>query len=57
MSKRMLDTNAVHALVEGRSPQLDGWLEAQQCCISVIVAAEIFYGLERRGTPPGGWTC
>ena len=49
----MLDTNAVRALVEGCSPQLDGWFVDQQCCISVIVAAEIRYGLERRALNAG----
>ena len=34
MTKRMLDTNAVRA--------------EQRCCISVIVAAEIHYGLEKK---------
>ncbi|MCP9917558.1 type II toxin-antitoxin system VapC family toxin [Cyanobium sp. ATX 6F1] len=47
----MLDTNAVRALLDGRSPRLDGWLAEQQCCLSVIVAAEIRYGLERRVLP------
>ncbi len=47
MKKRMLDTNAVRALVDGYSPLLDGWFAEQSCCISVIVAAEIRYGLER----------
>ena len=43
----MLDTNAVRALVDGHSPRLDGWFAARRCCISVIVAAEILYGLEK----------
>ncbi|MFW6731113.1 MAG: hypothetical protein ACODUE_05185 [Synechococcus sp.] len=34
MTKRMLDTNAVRA--------------EQRCCISVIVAAQIRYGLEKK---------
>jgi len=41
MRKRMLDTNAVRALVDGDSPRLDGLFAEQRCCISVIVAAEI----------------
>jgi tRNA(fMet)-specific endonuclease VapC len=48
MNKRMLDTNAVRALVDGCSPRLDGWFAEQRCCISVIVAAEIRYGLEKK---------
>ena len=48
MGRLMLDTNAVRALVDGSSPQLDSWFAEQRCCISVIVAAEIRYGLERR---------
>lgn len=48
MTKRMLDTNAVRALVDGDSPRLDGLFAEQQCCISVIVAAEIRYGLEKK---------
>jgi len=44
----MLDTNAVRALVEGRSPRLDGWFAEQRCCLSAIVVAEIRFGLERR---------
>ena len=53
MKRRMLDTNAVRALVDGRSPRLDGWFADQHCCISVIVAAEIRYGLERRALIAG----
>jgi tRNA(fMet)-specific endonuclease VapC len=48
MDKLMLDTNAVRALLEGRSPRLDDWFSEQRCCLSSIVAAEIRYGLERR---------
>ncbi|MEY4353755.1 MAG: hypothetical protein RLZZ609_1996 [Cyanobacteriota bacterium] len=48
MSKRMLDTNAVRALVDGDSPRLDGLFAEQRCCISVIAAAEIHYGLEKK---------
>lgn len=48
MTKRMLDTNAVRALVDGDSPRLDGLFAEQRCCISVIVAAEIRYGLEKK---------
>ena len=44
----MLDTNAVRALVDGDSPRLDGLFAEQRCCISVIVAAEIRYGLEKK---------
>ena len=47
MTTRMLDTNAVRALVDGCSPRLDGWFAERRCSISVIVAAEIRYGLER----------
>jgi tRNA(fMet)-specific endonuclease VapC len=47
MIKRMLDTNAVRALVDGDSPRLDGWFTEQRCCVSAIVAAEIRYGLEK----------
>ena len=46
--QRMLDTNAVRALVEGRSPQLDRWFAEQRCALSAIVAAEVRFGLERR---------
>ena len=48
MIKRMLDTNAVRALVDGYSPRLDGLFAEQRCCISAIVVAEIRYGLERK---------
>lgn len=41
LGRLMLDTNAVRALVDGSSPQLDSWFAEQRCCISVIVAAEI----------------
>jgi tRNA(fMet)-specific endonuclease VapC len=47
MIKRMLDTNAVRALVDGYSPRLDGLFAEQRCCISAIVVAEIRYGLEK----------
>jgi tRNA(fMet)-specific endonuclease VapC len=47
MTKRMLDTNAVRALVDGYLPRLDGWFTEQRCCISAIMAAEIRYGLEK----------
>ena len=43
----MLDTNAVRALLERRSPELDRWFAEERCCISAIVAAEIRFGLER----------
>lgn len=44
----MLDTNAVRALLERGSPQLDQWFAEERCSISVIVAAEIRFGLARR---------
>ena len=47
MTKRMLDTNAVRALVDGYSPRLDVLFAEQRCCISAIVVAEIRYGLEK----------
>lgn len=53
MDKLMLDTNAVRALMDGRSPRLDGWFAEQRCCLSAIVAAEIRYGLERRRVSEG----
>ena len=47
MTKRMLDTNAVCALVNGDSPRLDGWFAEQRCCISADVAGVIRYGLAK----------
>jgi tRNA(fMet)-specific endonuclease VapC len=44
----MLDTNAVRALLERGSPQLDQWFAEERCSISAIVAAEIRFGLARR---------
>jgi len=44
----MLDTNAVSAFLNRRSPRLDGWVREQRCCLSAIVVAEIRYGLEKR---------
>ncbi len=44
----MLDTNAVRALVDGDSRRLDVLFAEQRCCISVIVASEIRYGLEKK---------
>jgi tRNA(fMet)-specific endonuclease VapC len=46
----MLDTNAVSAFLQRRSPRLDGWVREQRCCLSAIVVAEIRYGLEKRPT-------
>jgi tRNA(fMet)-specific endonuclease VapC len=46
----MLDTNAVSAFLQQRSPRLDGWVREQRCCLSAIVVAEIRYGLEKRPT-------
>ena len=43
-----LDTNAVSAFLQGRSPRLDGWVREQRCCLSAIVVAEIRFGLEKR---------
>ena len=47
----MLDTNAVSAFLKRRSPRLDAWVLEQRCCLSVIVAAEIRYGLEKLPAP------
>ncbi len=47
----MLDTNAVRALLERCSPQLDQWFAEDRCSVSAIVAAEIRFGLERRRPP------
>ena len=43
----MLDTNAVSAFLQRRSPRLDGWVREQRCCLSAIVVAEIRHGLEK----------
>jgi tRNA(fMet)-specific endonuclease VapC len=47
-STLQLDTNAVRAVIDGKSSQLDAWLKEGRCCISAIVEAEILYGLNRR---------
>jgi len=47
----MLDTNAVRALLERRSPQLDQWFAEERCSLSAIVVAEIRFGLARRRLP------
>lgn len=44
----MLDTNAVRALLERCSPQLDQWFAEERCSLSAIVAAEIRFGLARK---------
>lgn len=49
-ARLMLDTNAVSAFLQQRSPRLDGWVREQRCCLSAIVVAEIRYGLEKRPT-------
>lgn len=43
----MLDTNAMSAFLQRRSPRLDAWVREQRCCLSAIVVAEIRYGLEK----------
>lgn len=48
----MLDMNAVRALIERRSTELDRWFCEECCSISAIVAAEIHFGLERRRLIP-----
>jgi tRNA(fMet)-specific endonuclease VapC len=48
----MLDTNAVRALVERNSPQLDQWFAEDRCSISAVVAAELRFGLARRRLSP-----
>jgi len=48
----MLDTNAVRALVERSSPQLDQWFAEDRCSISAVVAAELRFGLARRRLSP-----
>ena len=48
----MLDTNAVRALVERNSPQLDQWFAEDRCSISALVAAEMRFGLARRRLSP-----
>jgi predicted nucleic acid-binding protein len=53
MTKRMLDTNAVRALVNGYLPRLDSWFTEQRCYISAIVAAEIRFGLEKNALNAG----
>ena len=44
----MLDTNAVSAFLQHRSPRLDDWVREQRCCLSAIVVGEIRYGLEKQ---------
>jgi len=48
----MLDTNAVRALLERRSAQLDRWFAEERCSISGVVAAELRFGLARRRMSP-----
>lgn len=48
----MLDTNAVRALVERTSPQLDRWFGEDRCSLSAVVAAELRFGLARRRLSP-----
>jgi tRNA(fMet)-specific endonuclease VapC len=44
----MLDTNALSAVMKGRSPALDRRLTNERFCISVVTEAEIRFGLARR---------
>lgn len=44
----MLDTNAISALARGRDTALTKLVGAQPFCISVLVEAELRYGLARR---------
>jgi tRNA(fMet)-specific endonuclease VapC len=44
----MLDTNAVSAIAKGRAEILNGILNEQPYCISVITEAELRFGLVRR---------
>jgi|GEM_PF-6074012 len=46
----MLDTNAVRALLERRSLQLDQCSQ-KRCSLSAVVATEIRFGLARRRLP------
>lgn len=48
----MLDTNAVRALIERTSPQLDRWFAEDRCSLSAVVAAELRFGLARRRLSP-----
>ena len=48
----MLDTNAVRALVEKSSPQLDQWFAEDRCSLSAVVVAELRFGLARRRLSP-----
>ena len=48
----MLDTNAVRALVDRTSPQLDRWFAEDRCSLSAVVAAELRFGLARRRLSP-----
>jgi tRNA(fMet)-specific endonuclease VapC len=50
----LLDTNALSAIIHdpaGRVAQRLALVGAEQVCTSVIVAAELRYGAERRGAP------
>lgn len=44
----MLDTNALSAVMKGRSSGLDQRLSKARFCISVVTEAEIRFGLARR---------
>jgi tRNA(fMet)-specific endonuclease VapC len=44
----MLDTNAVRALVERSSPQLDQCFAEDRCSLSAVVVAELRFGLAKR---------
>ncbi len=48
----MLDTDAVRALVDRTSPQLDRWFAEDRCSLSAVVAAELRFGLARRRLSP-----
>jgi tRNA(fMet)-specific endonuclease VapC len=43
----MLETNAVSAFLNRRSPRLDARVREQRCCLSALVVAEIRCGLEK----------
>lgn len=49
----MLDTNAVSALVRGNGPALAARIEKQPFRLSVLVEAELRYGLARRPVSAG----
>lgn len=44
----MLDTNAVTAIARGRDARLQGLVATRPVCLSVLVEAELRYGLARR---------